>query len=529
VKLVDYIRILRRRWRIVLAATIIVPLIAVPLSLRQDSRYSSSSDVLLSRQDVSNLVTGKANDPAATIGQGSQFTGTQSSLATVRPLLDRVVRVVGPPADVAQQFRDSASATPKRGTDLLTLSVKVGDRPLAIRLATTWAEEFIAYRHEIDTSALEASAESARSRLVALQRSGQENTAQYDNLAGSLQQLRSLIALESNNVTLVQPAHSAAQVAPRPKLAAILGILLGLALGIALALIRQATDRRVRTSDEIEEALEVPILGRLVRPRADGLSLLREHAGPEAEAHQLLGLSLRLANVHVKAKIILFTSAMQGEGKSTTTSNLAIALARTGHSVALVDLDLHRPTVGRLFNARGYGVTDVALGSMSLGEAMRRVDLHGRDRIGAPSGAANNGSLDILTTGPLPPSPAQFVAGEEVAAILRQLAQTHDYVLVDAPPMLGISDSVSLATDSVDAIVVVGRLGLLTRRALADLAELTARIEKPLLGFIVTGVAAHDVIEYTYEKRAPELDEIGAVPTISPGDSATPRSVGARP
>src|ERR1700760_1922422 len=133
-------------------------------------------------------------------------------------------------------------------------------------------------------------------------------------------------------------------------LAGVIGLILGLALGIALAFLRHATDRRVRVADDIAEALDVPVLGRLVAPkRSDGLALLREEHGPEAEAHQLLGLSLRLANVHAKAKIILVTSALQGEGKSTTTGNLAIALARIGHSVALVDLDLHRPTIGRLF------------------------------------------------------------------------------------------------------------------------------------------------------------------------------------
>jgi Mrp family chromosome partitioning ATPase len=515
------------------AATILVPLIAVPISARQHAEFTSSASVLLGRQDVASLVAGKNNDPATTIGQGTQFTDTQSTLATVRPLLDRVASTLHLSPAQAREFRDSATAEPSKGTDIMKLTVTVGDQRRAKQLATTWAKQFIDYRHQLDTSALQRAATDVRERLIVLARRGQQDTELYSGISTNLQQLRSYVALESSNVTLVQPAVDAPQTAPRTVLIGIIALVLGGALGVALAFLRQARDPRVREGEEIKQGLQLPILGRLVAPRhRSELALLREEHGPEAEAHQLLGLSIRLANVHAKARIILFSSALQGEGKSTTTANLAIALARTGHSVALVDLDLHRPMIGRLFDERGYGITDVALGTVSLEQALRPIDIHAAPvQLGSRSASSTKrGSLEILTTGALPPSPAQFVAGEGVAEILKELAGSHDYVLVDAPPMLGISDAVSLATDAVDAIVLIGRLGLLTRKALVALAELVSRIERPLLGVVVTGAEAHDMVQYRYETQAPELDGDGSASSRpTDGEHAGTRSARARP
>src|SRR5581483_9269843 len=175
-------------------------------------------------------------------------------------------------------------------------------------------------------------------------------------------------ALETPRHVVDRVATEAAQVAPRPLRNGVLGLLLGLVLGVALAFLRDELDTRVRTSDEVARVLELPLLARLAEPprRLRGKTRLvtveRPH-GPHAEAFRMLRTNFDCVNLDRGARMLMVTSALQGEGKSTTTANLAVALARSGKHVLLVDFDLRRPTIARFFDLEGKtGVSDVVLG-----------------------------------------------------------------------------------------------------------------------------------------------------------------------
>src|SRR5206468_1593052 len=154
--------------------------------------------------------------------------------------------------------------------------------------------------------------------------------------------------------------------------------------------------------------------------RGEGLAMLANPSSPDAEAYRVVRMNLQFLNADARAKLIMVTSSVAREGKSTTVASLALALARSGHRVALVDLDLHSPALHRLFglpNRRGF--TDVALGHAALDEVAHRIPIDGPSRM--PGRASPNGPaiarLDVLTSGVVPLNPGEFTDSEAAANV----------------------------------------------------------------------------------------------------------------
>ena len=151
-----------------------------------------------------------------------------------------------------------------------------------------------------------------------------------------------------------------------------LGLILGLVIGVGLAFLRDALNTRVRSAEEVQEKLGLALLSRVPEPPKDlrggaGIVMLARPEAPEAEAYRIAATNLGFVNLDRGARTIMFTSALRGEGKSTTAANVAVALARSGARVILVDLDLKRPSQARLFGlGKGPGFTNVALGHTAL-------------------------------------------------------------------------------------------------------------------------------------------------------------------
>jgi Mrp family chromosome partitioning ATPase len=200
---------------------------------------------------------------------------------------------------------------------------------------------------------------------------------------------------------------------------------------------------------------------------------------------------------------------MSGEGKSVTVSNLALALARAGRRVVLVDLDLRKPGIGRLFGLEFRpGLTDVAIERVGLDEALVNVGLPSSaptqfaSRRGArarafseapvASAAEGQGSLSLLPAGFLPANPGELVGTQAVANILANLRERADFVLVDAPPLLAVSDAVTLSR-RVDALFVVVRLGMVDRPVLRELSRQLEANPARKLGFVLAGVDAAEL------------------------------------
>lgn len=503
----DYLRVLRRRKWLVVQAVLLVPAAAVALSLRQDERYQASAEVLLSRQNLAATLTG-TDDPNQS-AQAERVAQTQADLARVPTVAGRVLEATGLADRTASDFLADSSASPKANSDLLVLSVTDRDPRLASRLATEYARQFTIYRRELDTRALQRARSDLQERLAEVEETRGTNSPLYESLIDKEQQLATLEALQTTNAFVVRPAGTAKQVQPRPIRNGILGLALGLVLGLGLAFLREAMDTRVRTAEEIAERLGLPLLARLPKPPKrlrgeSGLVMLAEPSGVHAESFRMLRTNLEFVNMERGARTIMVTSAVEREGKSTTAANLAVALALGGQRVTLVDLDLRRPLLGRLFELEPDqpGLTDVALGYASLDDASTPVGsvaiaaARNGHRTGSRNGRApQRGMLHVLPAGPVPPNPGEFVRTKALAEILAELAERSDLVLIDAPPMLQVGDAMALS-DKVDALLLVTRLNIVRRPMLGELHRVLQANPATKLGFVLTGAELEDAYGY---------------------------------
>jgi capsular exopolysaccharide synthesis family protein len=320
--------------------------------------------------------------------------------------------------------------------------------------------------------------------------------------------------LLQNPGTLVRPADGAGKIKPTPKRNGLIGAVFGLLLGCGFAFGLEAIDKRIRSEREIEERLGLPLLSRLPSParhrgEPNRLAMMNDLISADAEAIRKLRVNFEFANLDLHARVILITSAVQQEGKSTTLANLSLALARAGHNVALVDLDLRQPALARMFDIQTkLGVTDVTLGRSTLEQAMVPVQLSRTVVAQMTNGRTTSGALSVLPTGVLPANPGEFVGTEALARVIAELRMRYEYVLVDAPPMCALGDAMALST-RMDALIVVSRLGTVDRRTLEELSRELHAISAPKLGFVLTGVPrmAGYGEYYRYDPTSVELHE----------------------
>jgi succinoglycan biosynthesis transport protein ExoP len=522
--LADYLRVLSRRRWIVLEALLLVPLAAVLFSLSQERLYESSAEVLLSHENVAASLTG-ATDPRL-FEQADRVAQTQARLARVPAVVEATLEAAGRDDLTVKDFLDRSEVTASTNADILVFSVTDPSRAQARRLATEYAREFTHYRLELDTASIASARREVQQRIAELEESGERRTALHTSLVEKEQQLATLEALQTANASVVREASETEQVQPRVVRNGMLGLVLGLVIGVALAFLFDAIDTRVRSAEEIAERLGLPLLGRLPEParklrNRDQLAMLTNPSGAEAEAFRMLRTNLAFSLIDRDVRTIMVTSAVEQEGKSTSVANLAVALARGGQRVALVDLDLRRPYLGRFFGLDGArGVTQVALGHVDLHEALVPfvADGSGGWDVGSSQAAeATNGGrrvdgmVLVLPAGALPPDPGEFMATQALADVLARLREETDFVLIDSPPLLHVGDALALSA-RVDAVVVVARANLVRRGVLEELRRVLDGIPAQKLGFVLTGAEEEAGYQYGYSspyQHERERDTVG--------------------
>jgi Mrp family chromosome partitioning ATPase/capsular polysaccharide biosynthesis protein len=503
----DYLRVTRRRKWVVVAAVALVPLTAVVASLLQQRIYEASAEVLLGRQNLAASLTG-TQDPNASL-QPDRLAQTQADVARAPEVARRTLDATGVKDSTPEDLIDASSVFARQNADLLEFEVRDPSPALASRLATEYARQFIRYRRELDTAAFVRARREVAHRLRALEADGDRRSPLHASLLEKEQQLRTMEALQTSNASLLSPGGIADQVQPKPLRNGILGLVLGLVLGIALAFLREALDTRVRSADEVGAALDLPLLARLPSEtrklrRKDELVMLAHPASAQAEMYRMLRAKLEFANLERAAQIVMVTSAVEGEGKSTTAANLAVAFARGGTNVLLVDLDFRRPSLDRFFGLVGSpGLTDVALDHVELEAAVTRVALGAADASAAAANGRNGagsiaGVLEVVPLGPTPPDPGEFAVGRALPTLLERLRARADLIVVDSPPILQVGDALALAARA-DALVVVTQLGVVRRETLGELARALEACPTAKLGVVLTG--AHEEDSYAGSHR----------------------------
>ncbi len=501
----DYLQVMRRRKWIILVAVIAAPLASVLLAMQHVPMYAASADVLLSRQNLGNQLQG-IQDPTQYL-QAERFAQTQADLAEVGEVADRTLNALALTDRTQNELLKQVSVRALANADILRFRALDASPALAAQIATEYARQYTQYRKEIDTAALQRAETEVTRQMRVLEAAGNTKSALYASLVDKNQQLRTMEALQTSNAFLFRPADTGVKVQPRPMRSAVIGLILGLLGGLGLAFLWEALDTRVRTAESVAEHLGLSLLARLPTPArkylgSGRLLMIEEPNDDQAEAFRMLRTNLEFANLDCGAKTIMVTSAVAGEGKSTTVANLAAALARGGRRVVLIDLDLRKPSLHKFFDLGGKpGLTQVALGRARLEEALVRVDLHDvtDNNVARLDGGSNRsaGSLEVLGTGPLPPNPGEFVGTRALQDVLAAVASRAHLVLIDAPPLLSLGDALAL-TAKVDALFVVSRLKVVKRNLVDELKRVLGTCRAHKLGFVVTGAKLDSSYRYGY-------------------------------
>jgi len=287
------------------------------------------------------------------------------------------------------------------------------------------------------------------------------------------------------------------------------GGFLGVLLVGGLCLLRELRDLRIMTVGELRRATNYPLLGtigrftgavdpRLLRSNIHAaLRYLLSPRSMEAESYRSLRTALSVISDDAQAKVILVTSPESGDGKTTTTANLAVAMAQSGKRVLLIDGDLRRPSVHTLFRLPGeVGLADVLAGEIEGLNALRETFVE---------------NLQVLPAGNPPTSPAELISTPRLARLLGSIRDEFDLVLVDSPPLLAVSDPCAIArhTDGVLLVVRLGKTSLITARRAQ---ELISTHGLSVLGMVANDTPAHDVHSYSSRDAYYREDEPQAAP-----------------
>ena len=471
-----YLEILSKHKRIVILAVLVVPIVAYVYSILQPPAFQSTAKVLLSRQNIAANLTGAA---------GSECVRVSTARDRRRPLSRASPRSLGElcvpasaPTSQCGTFSPPRPSFRLATSDLLEFNVTNVEPWVAEQLAGAYARQYTRYRRELDTGSGARARAQLQNADPELRRTGETSSRLYASLLDKEQQLATFEALQTSNAYVVQDSNGSIQVQPTTRRNLMLGLGFGVLLALGLTAVAHALDTRGKTVKTLEDQLGVPLLARIPPPpTGDGALVMRSApSGVHAEAYRILRANLEFVNRGIDGRVIMATSAVEGEGKSTTIANLALAYAREGKRVIVVDLDLRRPTVARMFGVSASpGVVDAAYGRTRLERILEPVD-----------GGAHAHSLMVLPSVSVTTDVGEFAASDQLRDLLRDLRDRADYVFVDAPPLLVSSDAITLGA-IVDGIVLVTGPDSLRWEALDDVIRALSMCNAPTLGWVVTG------------------------------------------
>lgn len=481
--LADYLRVVRVYWKAIVAFTLLATLTAFGWTVLQPKIYSSDSSGIVVTPGSDNVSLSLAGDSLA-----KAKVKNYESVAKSRLVADRVIASLELKT-TADALLGTISVKVPLDTAEIRVTAQSPDPATAQRVADAWVNGLAAQVEAIET----ATPETATTETT----TPDAGTSPAAAPAATASAVRIL--------PLGKAVLPTSPVSPNVKLTLALGALIGLALGVAYALVRRHLDRRIRNAAEIERLFEVPVIGTLpVDHRLDEKSTildagaaaqLHDAGGAMAEALRELRTNISFLDVDQPPRIIVVTSSMQAEGKSTVTANLAVTMAAAGENVVVVDGDLRRPTLVDVFNlVPGVGVTDVLTGTAELEDVLQ------------PWGALPN--LSVLGSGRIPPNPSELLGSKAMKNMLSALAE-NAIVLIDAPPLLPVTDAAVLSRVADGAIVVI-RTGRTTQEQLGQSLGNLEKVKGRILGAVLNYVPTKGTDAYSYYgtyTSAPETQE----------------------
>lgn len=438
----DYIRAVRHGWWVVLLAVLICVSAAAILTIRSTKMYETS---------VTFFVKTPA-DQLSMAAQGDAFgqkrVNSYVQLATTDRLLKPVLaqtRLLMTPNALASRI--TASGDPN--SVLLTVKVTDPSPAESLQIGTAISTQFVKLVAELESAA-----------------ANQDSTVRLELVSG--------------------PNLNTSPVEPRPLFNYAIAILLGLLSGIGSAVAKDVLNSSIRSPRDLERAVDGSVIGVIAFDDTahDHPLIVEGHAkSVRAESFRQLRTNIEFVHVDAPAKVIVVTSSVAGEGKSSTATNLAVIFAESGKKVLLIEGDLRRPRVAEYLGLEGtVGLSNVLAGQVEIGEVLQ------------PWG---RGGLTVLASGSIPPNPSELLGSRAMAKLLDSMADIFDLILIDTPPLLPVTDGAVMAARADGAILVV-RHGVTSRQQVNLAAAALHKVDAILLGSVLNMTPTKGAESYGY-------------------------------
>lgn len=427
----EYLALLRKRWLLIVALTTAGVAVAAVYTVLSEPLYRSRVQLFVSTQGASSN---------SDLLQGQNFTqqrtNTYARIVTSENVLQPVIDELGLPESV-RELAAHVSAEAPVDTVLLNVYVTDPSNTRAAMIADSVAASFVSFISTLEQP------QSGAAALV--------------------------------KVSAVEPAEvPRSPFTPRTKLNLAAGLLAGLLLGVGIAAIREILETRVHGEAELRRVTDSAILGGIAFDKDAPHRPLIVQAGSmstRAEAFRQLRTNLQFVDLAKRPRSMVITSSIPGEGKSTTSTNLALTMAADGKRICLIEGDLRRPRAASYLGLEGaVGLTDVLIGRATLADALQP---WGEDE-----------QLFVLPAGPTPPNPSELLGSNAMKSLLAELALHFDLVLIDAPPLLPVTDAAVLGAITDGTVLIVGS-GKVKRDQVAKALSNLEAVESRLFGVVL--------------------------------------------
>lgn len=430
----EYINILKKRFMLIFIVTILCTFVSAIFSyLIVDPKYKADISVIIGKKEDGQSTSYNYND----IMMYQKLVKTYSTIATSRTVIEDVKSKQNLDYTV-EQIKSMISATPQGDSQLLTLTVESESPETSARIA--------------------------------------------NQLAYSLKAISKDILNEDSVHILDEALIPTAPSSPRPMLNMLIAFFIGLMVSVGIVFLLEYLDNTVKTQEDVEKLIGIPVIG--IIPMVEGenrgehmlknLVAFKNPKSRAAEAFRTLRTNIQFSGLDESLNSIVVTSSGPSEGKSTVLINLAITIAQSGKNVLVVDCDLRRPTVHKKLGLpNSEGLTNIL-----IQEKKDYNDIVLTTKIP---------NLSAITSGPTPPNPAELLGTKRMKNLVNQLINSYDMVLIDAPPVIAVTDAQILATIA-DGTLIVTSYGATEKFGLVKTKELLDKVGAKILGVVINKV-----------------------------------------
>ncbi len=528
-----YLRILWHWSWLLILCTLLAAIAAYITSSLSVPIYQASTTLLI---DEANKPTANYQDLLAS----ERIARTYAALMERKTVLTTVAATFNVDADVLVGAITDVQVTPIRDTQLVKVVVEGVSPELIAAVANTLPTVFVKELNEVQTKRYDDSRRNLQSQLSTLENNIQlaqieideigtaltadedvrltqlrnelaQYKSSYTTILSSYEQLRLVELQSTDNITIVEAAiQPTSPIRPRVLINTLLAGIVGAMLALGVVFLIEYMDDRIRTPQDLHSVLDTPILGTIARlpgsgsrrgrkskeqdPNQDDENMINktlivatQPRHPIAESYRRLRTNLRFSSVNEPLRAMLVTSAAPSEGKTTTASNLAIAMAQAGNRVIIMDADLRKPQVHKVFKlSKGPGLTDALLNDTPPSFFLRETSIP---------------NLQVMTCGSIPPNPAELLGSQPMQELIQTLKAESDLLIIDAPPLLAVTDA-QILSSQVQGVLLVVNSRQTSRSMVANGAANLQQVGARLLGVVLNEMTRSARGYYYYDSYA---------------------------